>query len=114
MLSLKVSDEGTLPSPEAVSPKHVTFVSTHRSEILRGIIQTARDIQIVRLTRNSARFSAHHVPAEVHTEHGSRNRTARRASAANPPFGLRLYQPMNPARLRLRRAATPRRTTRAL
>lgn len=40
-----------------------TFVATHSSHLLRGIIQTAKDVQIVRLTRRDRRFSSHLVPA---------------------------------------------------
>src|SRR5256885_3044640 len=42
-----------------------TFVATHSSHLLRGIIQTARSVQIVRLTRRHRRFSAHLVPHEA-------------------------------------------------
>lgn len=50
------------------SDSNVTFVATHSSQILRGVIQTAKDIQIVRLTRRGREFSAHLVPAEVLAE----------------------------------------------
>lgn len=40
-----------------------TVVATHSSHLLRGIIQTATKVQIVRLTRPGRRFSAHSVPA---------------------------------------------------
>ena len=50
------------------SPSNVTFVATHSSQILRGVIQTAKDIQIVRLTRRKNTFCAHLVPAEVLAE----------------------------------------------
>jgi AAA domain, putative AbiEii toxin, Type IV TA system len=46
----------------------VTFVATHSSHLLRGIIQTATAVQIVRLTRRDQRFSAHLVPARTLTE----------------------------------------------
>src|SRR5262249_27707302 len=42
-----------------------TFVATHSSHLLRGIIQTATAVQIVRLTRRVRRFSAHLVPAKT-------------------------------------------------
>jgi hypothetical protein len=45
------------------SPDSATFVATHSSHLLRGIIQTARQVQIVRLTRHERKFSAHLVPA---------------------------------------------------
>jgi len=41
-----------------------TIVATHSSHLLRGIIQTASDVQIVRLTRQNRLFSAHLVPAD--------------------------------------------------
>lgn len=50
----------------------VTFVATHSSHLLRGIIQTTKDVQIVRLTRRARRFSAHLVPSEALTEALSR------------------------------------------
>jgi hypothetical protein len=43
----------------------VTFVSTHSSQILRGVVQTTKDIQIVRMTRREGKFTAHLVPADV-------------------------------------------------
>ena len=45
------------------SPDTATFVATHSSYLLRGIIQTASQVQIVRLTRKDKSFSAHLVPA---------------------------------------------------
>jgi len=36
-----------------------TFVATHSSEILRGVLETGHDIQVVRLTRGPGGFSAH-------------------------------------------------------
>ena len=50
------------------SSANVTFVATHSSQILRGVIQTAKDIQVVRLTRHENRFSGHLVPAAVLAE----------------------------------------------
>ncbi len=50
------------------SPNTVTLVATHSSQILRGIIQTAKDIQIVRLTRRKRAFAAHLVPQSVLAE----------------------------------------------
>lgn len=48
-----------------------TLVATHSSHLLRGIIQTASQVQIVRLTREET-FSAHLVPAAELTEALSR------------------------------------------
>lgn len=50
------------------SGKTATLVATHSSQILRGVIQTAREIKIVRLTRKGKNFSAHLVPAEMLAE----------------------------------------------
>lgn len=46
----------------------VTFVATHSSQILRGVIQTSRDVQIVRLTRRGKDFHAHLVSAQTLAE----------------------------------------------
>jgi hypothetical protein len=45
-----------------------TFVSTHSSHILRGVIQTSPGVRIIRLTRRGRRFVAHEVPAETLAE----------------------------------------------
>lgn len=50
---------GTFGSSQEI----VTFVATHSSHVLRGIIGTADSLQIVRLTRHGKNFEAHHVPA---------------------------------------------------
>jgi hypothetical protein len=50
------------------SSKAATFVSTHSSYFLRGVIQSTRRLQIVRLTRKNDRFSAHLIPAQVLNE----------------------------------------------
>lgn len=42
-----------------------TFVATHSSNILRGMIQTAPKLRIIRLTRREGRFRAHSVSADV-------------------------------------------------
>lgn len=48
--------------------KTVTFVSTHSSQILRGVVQTTKSIQIIRMSRRVGEFQAHLVPAEVLTD----------------------------------------------
>ena len=53
-------------------PECVTLVATHSSHLLRGVIQTASKVQIVRLTRRDRKFSAHLVPATELTEALSR------------------------------------------
>ena len=45
------------------SPDSATFVATHSSHLLRGIIQTAQKVQIIRLTRRDRKFNAHLVPS---------------------------------------------------
>lgn len=47
------------------SKEGATFVATHSSHVLRGVIQTAPKLQILRLTRLGAKFSAHIVPPDV-------------------------------------------------
>jgi|RhiMethySRZTD1v2_1073278.scaffolds.fasta_scaffold55092_3 hypothetical protein len=42
-----------------------TFVATHSSQILRGVVQSTKQLRIVRITRHRNTFSAHLVPAEV-------------------------------------------------
>jgi hypothetical protein len=49
-------------------PDTVTFAATHSSQILRGVIQTAKRVQIVRLSRRGHEFAAHLVPAEILAE----------------------------------------------
>lgn len=41
------------------SPEHATFVATHSSHLLRGVIETAQQLQIIRLTRCDTGFKAH-------------------------------------------------------
>ncbi len=50
------------------SDSTVTLVATHSSQILRGVIQTEQNIQIVRLTRHDGKFLAHLVPPEILAE----------------------------------------------
>lgn len=45
------------------SPDSATLVATHSSHLLRGVLQTAQQVQIVRLTRRDRMFSAHLVPS---------------------------------------------------
>jgi AAA domain, putative AbiEii toxin, Type IV TA system len=46
------------------SKEIATFVATHSSQILRGVVQSTKDVEIIRLTRSSDQFVAHHVPAD--------------------------------------------------
>jgi hypothetical protein len=54
------------------SRESATLVATHSSHVLRGVIQTAEHVQIVRLTRRNKLFSAHLVPATELSEALSR------------------------------------------
>lgn len=47
------------------SREGATFVATHSSHVLRGVIQTAAKLQIVRLTRLGGAFRAHLVAPEI-------------------------------------------------
>lgn len=42
-----------------------TFIATHSSQLLRGIIQTASKVAIIRLTRDQRGFSGHLVPSGI-------------------------------------------------
>ena len=44
--------------------KHVTFVATHSSHVLRGILETGRKISVVRLTRCKSGFRGHLISNE--------------------------------------------------
>ncbi len=52
---------GQFIGTNATSDQTATFVATHSSQILRGVIQTATSLQIIRLTKKSNGFSARHV-----------------------------------------------------
>jgi hypothetical protein len=56
---------GRFIGARAGSESAATLVATHSSQVLRGIIQTADNVQIVRLTHDSGSFSAHLVPSDV-------------------------------------------------
>src|SRR5829696_9919895 len=47
-----------------VSRDVATFVTTHSSQVLRGIVQATDRVEIVRLTRSSGKFRARRLPAE--------------------------------------------------
>lgn len=59
---------GQFIGENATSKNTATFVATHSSQILRGIVQTARVLQIVRLTRSSNGFAARRVDSSVLAE----------------------------------------------
>ena len=47
------------------SSERATFVATHSSHVLRGVIQSGEKMQIVRVTRKDEKFHAHFVPEAV-------------------------------------------------
>ena len=47
-----------------VSTEHVTFLATHSSHVLRGVIEQTRQLEIVRLSRVGSRFSSRKVSHE--------------------------------------------------
>jgi hypothetical protein len=49
-------------------PEHVTFVATHSSQVLRGILETGKRITIVRLTRRDKQFSGRLIAEEIVSE----------------------------------------------
>jgi hypothetical protein len=55
---------GKFIGKNAVHDSHVTFVATHSSHVLRGILETAKSPQILRLTHDDLQFAAHFVPKE--------------------------------------------------
>lgn len=59
---------GRFIGSHGTSPETATFVSTHSSHILRGVLQTAPGVRIVRLTRKGKDFVAHQVPANTLAE----------------------------------------------
>jgi len=56
---------GQFIGKHGTSEETATFVATHSSQVLRGIIQTADSLQIVRLTKYNNGFSAKHVDSKV-------------------------------------------------
>lgn len=59
---------GQFIGSHGTSTQTATFVATHSSQILRGIVQTADDLQIVRLTRGRDGFSARQVDSNILAE----------------------------------------------
>jgi hypothetical protein len=59
---------GQFIGENGTSQNTATFVATHSSQILRGIVQTAKSLQIVRLTRNSNGFKARRVDSAILAE----------------------------------------------
>src|SRR5262249_31358618 len=59
---------GRFIGKHADSDKHATFVATHSSYLLRGMMETAPQLTIVRLVNTKLGFHAHLVPQEMLTE----------------------------------------------
>ena len=59
---------GQFIGSNSISQETATFVATHSSQILRGVLQAADKLQIVRLTKNSTGFSAKHVDSNLLSE----------------------------------------------
>jgi hypothetical protein len=56
---------GRFIGKHGVSPDHTTFVATHSSHVLRGIIEEAEHLQVIRLSRSGPQFVGHGVSKET-------------------------------------------------
>jgi hypothetical protein len=54
---------GRFIGTHAASRETATFVATHSAHILRGVLQSTRDVEIIRLSRTGDQFHAHRVSA---------------------------------------------------
>jgi predicted ATP-dependent endonuclease of OLD family len=59
---------GQFVGEHATSTQTATFVATHSSQVLRGIIQTAEKLKVVRLSRTEDGFHARQVDSDVLAE----------------------------------------------
>jgi hypothetical protein len=48
----------------AASKETATFVATHSAHVLRGVLQSTHDVEIIRLSRSGGQFHAHRVSAD--------------------------------------------------
>ncbi|QDT79453.1 hypothetical protein Mal35_29110 [Gimesia maris] len=48
-----------------ISAEHTTFVATHSSHVLRGIIEETEHLEVIRLSRLGSQFNCHRVSNEV-------------------------------------------------
>jgi hypothetical protein len=55
---------GRFIGKHAKSKETATFVATHSAHILRGVLQSTRDVEIIRLSRTGDQFHAHRVSAD--------------------------------------------------
>ncbi len=55
---------GRFIGKHAASKETATFVATHSAHILRGVLQSTRDVEIIRLSRTGDQFHAHRVSAD--------------------------------------------------
>jgi hypothetical protein len=56
---------GQFIGKHAVSPDHTTFVATHSSHVLRGIIEATEQLEIIRLSRVGTQFTGRRVSKET-------------------------------------------------
>jgi hypothetical protein len=56
---------GRFIGKHGVSPDHTTFVATHSSHVLRGIIEETEQLEVVRLSRVDTQFTGHRVSKET-------------------------------------------------
>ncbi|HTN94376.1 MAG TPA: AAA family ATPase [Gallionella sp.] len=59
---------GQFIGKSGTSEQTATFVATHSSQILRGVLQTANKLQIVRMTRSHKGFTAKHLDSQLLAE----------------------------------------------
>jgi len=59
---------GQFIGEHATSTQTATFVATHSSQVLRGVIQTAKNLRIVRLSKTEEGFHADQVDSDVLAE----------------------------------------------
>ncbi len=59
---------GQFVGEHATSSQTATFVATHSSQVLRGVIETAEKLKIVRLSQTEERFHARQVDSDVLAE----------------------------------------------
>ncbi|HXZ01439.1 MAG TPA: AAA family ATPase [Stellaceae bacterium] len=54
---------GRFIATHASSKNIATFVATHSSQVLRGVVQSTEHVEIIRLSRAGGKFAAHRIPA---------------------------------------------------
>ena len=56
---------GRFIGKHAVSSERATFVATHSSHVLRGVIEETEQLEVIRLSRFGAQFNGHRVSSEI-------------------------------------------------